>query len=128
MKNLLLIIYLISIGYKKIPYKTKNNIFIFYPIIILFIIVHTITPHTLGKANEELTWSSWRNPRNIYISFNDSNKSLKISGLYELEIYILHILKPQLNKMPKIENLKVKHLVNQVNIKINIPEYLKKKI
>ena len=51
--------------------------------IFAFIILHSITPFFLGKANEELTWSTWRNPRNIYISFNDNNKSLKVSGLYE---------------------------------------------
>lgn len=51
--------------------------------IFAFIILHSITPVFLGKANEELTWSTWRNPRNIYISFNDNNKSLKVSGLYE---------------------------------------------
>jgi len=80
------IIYLIYLGYKKIPYKTKGNKYLFLIIIILFISVHTYTPTTLGKANEELTWSSWRNPRNIYNSFNDSNKSLKISGLYEYTV------------------------------------------
>lgn len=51
--------------------------------IFAFILLHSITPFFLGKANEELTWSTWRNPRNIYISFNDNNKSLKVSGLYE---------------------------------------------
>lgn len=77
------IIYLIYLGYKKIPYKTKNKPLLFISTITLFLIVHSFIPSTLGKANEELTWSSWRNPRNIYMSFNDSNKSLKISGLYE---------------------------------------------
>ena len=51
--------------------------------IFAFILLHSITPFFLGKANEDLTWSTWRNPRNIYISFNDNNKSLKVSGLYE---------------------------------------------
>lgn len=80
------IIYLIYIGYKKIPYKTKNNTKIFIISLLIFLLLHTITPYTLGKANSELTWSSWRNPRNIYISFNDNNKSFKISGLYEYTI------------------------------------------
>ena len=77
------IIYLIYQGYKKIPYKTKNNYKESILIIIIFLLFHSYIPNTLGKANEELTWSSWRNPRNIYMSFNDSNKSLKISGIYE---------------------------------------------
>ena len=79
----IIIIFLIYTGYKKIPYKTKNNPKSLLIIIILFLSLHSITPLTLGKANKELTWSSWRNPRNIYISFNDSNKSLKISGIFE---------------------------------------------
>ena len=82
----ILIIYLIYLGYKRIPYKTKNKNKQIIAILIVFLILHTFIPFTLGKANEELTWSSWKNPRNIYISFNDSNKSLKISGLYEYTI------------------------------------------
>lgn len=83
---LIFIIILIVTGYKKIPYKTKNNNKVLISTILLFLIIHTITPNTLGKANSELTWSSWRNPRNIYNSFNDNNKSLKVSGLYEYTI------------------------------------------
>ena len=77
------IIYLIIKGYKSIPYKTKNNHKFLLTSIITFLIIHSFIPITLGKANEELTWNSWKNPRNIYMSFNDSNKSLKISGIYE---------------------------------------------
>ena len=85
------IIFLIIFGYKQIPYKTKNNEKLFIVIIILFLIVHTLTPLSLGKANKSLTWSSWKNPRNIYNSFNDNNKSLKVSGLYEYSIRNFYI-------------------------------------
>ena len=88
---LIFIIFLIIIAYKKIPYKTKNNYKILTISIVLFLIIHGITPNTLGKANSELTWSSWRNPRNIYNSFNDNNKSLKVSGLYEYTIRNFYI-------------------------------------
>ena len=77
------IIYLIYLGYTRIPYTTKSNKKNLILVIIIFLVFHLIIPETLGKANEELTWSSWKNPRNIYLSFNDSNKSLKVSGLYE---------------------------------------------
>lgn len=87
----LAIAFLIYIAYKKIPYKTKNNYKILLSAIVLFLIIHSITPITLGKANFELTWSSWRNPRNIYNSFNDNNKSLKVSGLYEYTIRNFYI-------------------------------------
>ena len=89
--SFIFIIILIIIGYKKIPYKTKNNEKLFIIIIILFLIIHTLTPLSLGKANKSLTWSSWKNSRNIYNSFNDNNKSLKVSGLYEYSIRNFYI-------------------------------------
>ena len=80
------IIFLIAMAYKKIPYKTANNYKLLLSTILLFLVIHSFTPSTLGKANSELTWSSWRNPRNIYNSFNDNNKSLKVSGLFEYTV------------------------------------------
>ena len=68
---------------KRMPKKKKNNPKLLCIILVLFAIIHTIIPTTLGKANDDLTWSSWKNPRNIYILFNDNNKSMKISGLFE---------------------------------------------
>lgn len=52
-------------------------------VFICFIIAHYIIPITLGSANNTLEFSTWRNARNIYISYNDANKSMMISGLYE---------------------------------------------
>ena len=59
--------------------------------IFIFILLHTLTPTLLGKANEELTWSTWRNPRNIYNSFNDNNKAIKVTGLYEYTVRNFYI-------------------------------------
>ena len=96
---------LIVKGLKYIPYKTKNNYKILLSSIIIFIIIHTITPYTLGKANQELTWSSWRNPRNIYNSFNDNNKSMKISGLYEYTIRNFYITFIKTEKQENSEDI-----------------------
>lgn len=49
----------------------------------LFIIAHSIAPGFLGAPNSSLQWDTWRNPRNVYDTFNDSNKNMKICGLYE---------------------------------------------
>ena len=68
---------------KRMPTSKENNPRLFCITLILFAVIHAIIPATLGKANEDLTWSSWKNPRNIYILFNDNNKSMKISGLFE---------------------------------------------
>ncbi|MGN1358724.1 MAG: LTA synthase family protein, partial [Bacilli bacterium] len=96
---------LIVKGLKYIPYKTKNNYKLLLLSIIIFIIIHTITPCTLGKANQELTWSSWRNPRNIYNSFNDNNKSMKISGLYEYTIRNFYITFIKTEKQENSEDI-----------------------
>ena len=84
-------IVLIIYAYNHIPYKTKNNKKAFAYIIIIFLVFHSFIPLTLGKANKSLTWSSWKNPRNIYNSFNDNNKSLKVSGLLEYTIRNFYI-------------------------------------
>lgn len=77
------IVFSFFVSLKVFPKHEKGHYKALVISIFAFIILHSITPVFLGKANEELTWSTWRNPRNIYISFNDNNKSLKVSGLYE---------------------------------------------
>lgn len=59
--------------------------------LVVFVIIHLLIPSSLGKANEELTWSTWKNPRNIYISFNDNNKSFSVTGIYEYSIRNFYI-------------------------------------
>lgn len=82
----IIIIIAFIIGYKNIPIKKKNNYKNIGIVICSFVILHLFIPVTLGHENKELTWSSWKNPRNIYISFNDNNKSMKIAGIYEYSI------------------------------------------
>lgn len=82
----IIIIVFIIIGIKKQPLLKENNYKAAGYILLIFIALHILVPFTLGKANTDLTWSSWRNPRNIYNSFNDNNKSIKISGFYEYTI------------------------------------------
>jgi len=89
--SLILIIILIIYGYKKIPNITKCNYKVSILLVLIFCVLHTIIPFTLGRANSKLTWSTWQNPRNNYISFNDANKSMKISGLYEYTIRNFYI-------------------------------------
>ena len=94
-----LIIYLIYKGYKKIPYKTNNNFKAILFILIYFILLHNIAQISLGKPidSNTLEGDTWANFRNNYIMFNDSNKNMKISGLYEHTLRGLYItyLKPE---------------------------------
>ena len=79
------IIILISIIFniRKMPKIEENDFNRVSITIVIVFILHLFIPLTYGKANTDLTWSSWRNPRNVYNSFNDNNKSMKITGLFE---------------------------------------------
>ena len=83
-------------GFKSIPRIKKTNFKLVGITLIVFVVLHFITPYTLGKVSNDLTWSTWRNARKIYISFNDNNKSIKITGLYEYTIrnFYMTFLKP----------------------------------
>lgn len=58
--------------------------------VVIFLLAHSITPFLYGKAYDTLRWDAWRNPRNIYNNYNDSNKSIKISGFFEYCIRDIH--------------------------------------
>ena len=64
------------LGLKFYPSRNKTNLKSVIKVFFAFLILHFIIPFLLGTPNEELTWSTWRNPRNIYMSFNDNNKSM----------------------------------------------------
>ena len=83
---------------KRMPKIEKCNFKLLGVTLVSFLIIHSLIPLTLGKANEDLTWSSWKNPRNIYILFNDNNKSMKITGIFEYtarNFYITYIKKQE---------------------------------
>lgn len=78
-------------GLKYFKGNNQTNLKAIIKVFFLFLIVHTIIPLFLGKANDSLSWSTWRNPRNIYINFNDNNKSMMVSGIYEYSIRNFYI-------------------------------------
>ena len=79
----LIIVISVIFGIRKMPKIESNDFNRLSITVLLVIILHFFIPLTYGKANIDLTWSSWRNPKNVYNSFNDNNKSLKITGLFE---------------------------------------------
>ena len=88
--SIIIIIFFIF-GLKYFKGNNQTNLKAIIKVFFLFLIVHTITPLFLGKANDSLSWSTWRNPRNIYINFNDNNKSMMVSGIYEYSIRNFYI-------------------------------------
>lgn len=89
---LLIINYVIAI--KRFPKNISYNKKKLKYIVIVFISLHIISKMFLGFGNFELTWDTWRNPRNVYDNFNDSNKCLSLTGLYEYTVrdfYVTYI-------------------------------------
>lgn len=87
----IIIIITFIFGLKYFKGNTKTDLKKIIKVFFLFLIIHTLTPLLLGKANDALNWSTWRNPRNIYINFNDNNKSMRISGIYEYSVRNFYI-------------------------------------
>lgn len=73
--------------------KWKNLV----AVILFFIVAHIFAPLCFGASNDNLKWNNFKNPRNIYESFSDSNKSMRISGLYEYSVrdFYVTFLKPE---------------------------------
>ena len=89
---LILVSYIFSLKHfpRNRGYNKKNIL----RISVLFLVIHFVAKLFLGSGNFELTWDSWRNPRNVYNNFNDSNKCLALTGIYEYTIrdfYITYI-------------------------------------
>ncbi len=70
----------------RVPGEKKHRPKHLAVLIVGFVVLHLLTPFMLGKANGSLEWDTWRNPRNVYEDFNDSNKNMKICGLYEYTV------------------------------------------
>ncbi len=68
---------------RTIPKQKKNHFVILIPAVLIFLVIHTLNPMLLGKPEKTLTHSTFYNRHSVYNEFNDSNKALKISGLYE---------------------------------------------
>ncbi len=108
LKNTNILVYIaiiiVIIGYfyiiKLYPKNVKYNKSKLIHVVILFIILHIISKAFLGFGNFELTWDTWRNPRNVYNNFNDSNKCLSLTGLYEYTIrdFYMTFIKPEATK------------------------------
>ncbi len=85
---------------KKFPKNETVNRQKIFHIAILFLIFHIVAKIFLGIGNFELTWDTWRNPRNVYDNFNDSNKCMSLTGLYEYTIrdFYVTFIKPKATK------------------------------
>ena len=105
------------IGLKYYPNREKTKLKNVIRIFFVFLILHFIIPFLLGTPNEELTWSTWRNPRNIYINFNDNNKSMMVSGIYEYTVRNFYIT-----------FIKTKKTTNEEELSFLSEEYLNEEI
>ncbi len=90
----------VIVKFPKVQHNHPTRITVFLSV---FIILHTITPILLGPANSSLSWDTWRNPRNVYENFNDSNKCIKICGLFEYSFrdFYMTYLKPEEPENPE---------------------------
>ena len=72
---------------KKTEEIDKNKYYYLSMVLITITLVsgtRMLAIHKLGKASDPLTWEASYKPKNVYLDFNNQNKSLETSGIYEL--------------------------------------------
>ena len=118
----LIVIYIFTMKLypKKVRYHKKRLI----KTTILFLVFHLLSKIFLGSAYVELTWDTWKNPRNVYDNFNDSNKCFSISGLYEYTVrdFYVNYLKTE-EKKSETENNFLSEVFSEKNDNYNKNKY-----
>lgn len=125
-----IIIVITSFIIKFMPTRNDNNFKIGIGCFVLFFISHLFIPTMLGEANSDLSWNTWRNPRNIYISFNDNNKSMSLAGLYEYtfrNFYITYIKEKKTDNEEEKEFLELVYNAEEDNYNTKYSGYFEGK-
>lgn len=72
---------------KKTDEITKNKYYYITLVLSIVLLVggtRMFAFNKLGEKADSLTWKASYKPKNIYLDFNNQNKSLEVSGIYEL--------------------------------------------
>ena len=77
--------------YKSFKKNTKNNLKYLVITILGFTIIHSLIPFMLGHETTKLEWNAWSNKRNVYNTFNDSNKSMELVGFFEYNFRNIYV-------------------------------------
>ena len=108
MAIVVILLYVLARKYFKEKTRVTANYKRILQILVIFTIIHALIPLLYGKSNSTLTWNTWSNPRDIYNNFNDNNKSMRISGLYEYttrNFYITYLKAKKANNVKELEFL-----------------------
>lgn len=108
MAIVVILLYILARKYFKEKTRVTANYKRILQILVIFAIIHALVPLLYGKSNSTLTWNTWSNPRDIYNNFNDNNKSMRISGLYEYttrNFYITYLKAKKANNVKELEFL-----------------------
>lgn len=108
MAIVVILLYILARKYFKEKTRVTANYKRILQILVIFAVIHTLIPLLYGKSNSTLTWNTWSNPRDIYNNFNDNNKSMRISGLYEYttrNFYITYLKAKKANNVKELEFL-----------------------
>ena len=100
---------------KKTKEMTRNQYYYIGLILVMVILVggtRIFANYKLGSSVDPLTWEASYKPKNIYMDFNNQNKSLEVSGIYELLFRSTYLY------------IKDNIITNQSKIRKEIDEYL----
>lgn len=72
----------------------------------------------LGNPISNNAWDAWKNPKNVYINFNNNNRSFMVSGMYEYIFRDIYLYTKQKMNPNNIENIEeINKYIESLNIK-----------
>ena len=92
---------------KKIKFLPLK-ILVLLAIVLVFVMCRITAVYKLGKSVPYYTWNAWDTPRNIYDDYNNKNRSLMVSGIYEYlfrDIYVFVDNKLNVNNKENIKDV-----------------------
>lgn len=105
---------------KFIPVK----VIVLIAIVLLFVTCRVTAVYKLGKSVPYYTWNAWDIPKNIYNDYNNKNRSLMVSGIYEYlfrDIYVYTLNKLNSNNKENINDINA--YIDKLNITIEENRY-----
>jgi len=105
--------------FKKNNISKKKKIVLIIATVIVVCICRYTALYKLGEAVSQGAWDAGKIPRNIYDNFNNKNRSLMVSGLYEYPIRDTYLyIKQRIN--PNTKEMIIKNVKTYTKNKGNI--------
>lgn len=106
------------------PIKLKTKLVYLFICLFLFVCFRCIGIYKLGKSVPQNSWDAWNVPKNVHKNFNNKNRSMMVSGLYEYPIRDIYLyIKKLVNPNTKEKIKDIDNYIDNLNIALEENKY-----